>query len=453
MGKTYNKLARCISGSRRTIIMSIQYKKLFLLVGVLSPYSCSMSSERVINLAGQGASLVGRGVVGTYNLVGQGLSGARGFVSRRFYDEPFDAIITITYEQKNIHNIGNKPEDCFSISIALPGKKLGNDNDNALVKQFLKNDIFTYDSKERLEGSYDATLTGLTTIVNEQNRIRNAWSDIEKKLMIKYIKDLKKGPGNAFKAEGNVGGNSSISKFLTEIYNDMANFAWTIGISMPRVETQLHSLLTHNLTKGIAATALLAGLGYAAYKNREQIPSMEQLRATTLGEIGSGLSAGASAASGTLSSATRSAVSATATGVGTVFSRAGSAVRNKIFGPSTPVAPQEPGVPQQSPVVGEPSKIGFQLPTGAQLAREKRLADFEKANPPPPFEVYDSSSVTLPPSPGTSGLNLQGASSEVPTSQNLPATSPPPAQNPVVTPIEPAAPSRLRSWFTDLFES
>jgi hypothetical protein len=367
--------------------MNTLHKKLFLLIGLLSPYSCSMSSQpsdpvgTIFNLGSAGLRLTGAGMsaVGStsYDIARGTLSGARTLLGMPFYNAPFEVSFTVKKSRQKIAS-DTKPESYFSIEIT-PTLELNAVKDNAIrytrnafSDLFLNNtNKFTYDSMLSRTLKYNVELLNGTPYESSKEAIHTALINLELTLRDEYIKDL----GALTEAKNvTLGTNTPTSQYWTGIYNCVADFALKIGILMPRVEKPLHYLLTHRLTRGIVMLGLLGTLGILAYQNREQIPSWERISGTTIGDITNKLSTGTSAAASQIGNTIGTGASAAASGTWSAVSSAGSALGkagNKlsswVFAPSAPVAPEQPAnlttMPQPTQAAPVP-----QTPVGGRIS-------------------------------------------------------------------------------------
>lgn len=382
--------------------MNASHKKLFLLIGILFPYSCSMSSDEagraIIDIGSAGLGLVGAVGSASYNIAKSGLSTARTLAAWPFYEKPFFVDFLIT---KTTETIAGKREKCFSIQITTHGDNPPRSirEGDRLAEQFVSNYSVTYNSKLRRELVYEKLLTSITPTISisKQNKIRSAWLNLEEKLNTKYIEDLDfSGTRDAFHTKVRVGTNGLMSILWTSLYDDVADFAGVMGIAMPRIETKLHYLLTNNVTKAIAATALLSTLGYLAYTNREQIG------ATTVSDIGGMMQTGASAT-------VRGAGSALQATPGRIWG-ALTGAKNWAFRPSTPVTPQQNPAATITPETTQTRPSAW-APKNTQEALRAR-------NP----EYYEESPLVLPESVPTP--EIQSSPSIVPEVPQPPVSSP-----------------------------
>jgi hypothetical protein len=119
--------------------MNTLHKKLFLLIGLLSPYSCSMSQQgpvrTIFNLGSAGLRLTGAGMsaVGStsYDIARGTLSGARTLLGMPFYNAPFEVSFTV---KRSRQKIASDPEQKHYFSIEItPTLELNEVKNNAIT--------------------------------------------------------------------------------------------------------------------------------------------------------------------------------------------------------------------------------------------------------------------------------------------------------------------------------
>jgi hypothetical protein len=381
-----------------------------------------------------GADLPAKAVGTLIELPGQAIGTARKVISYPFYEKPFfiDFIMTRTIEK-----ISGVDENCFSIQIITEGTTTPDftafgKTIKKLSQLFLHGKNFVYDSKLRRDETYENTLKNLPISAQDKNRILSAWENLDQKLMTKYVQDFdikdSKGKNQAGQVAIRIGTNSPMSRVWTALYNDVADFAEVVGITMPRVESQLHKMLVNKWTKGLAFTALVAGIGYYTYKNWDQIPSREQIGATTLAEVGPAIKSAGSTVIRDTSSVIK--------GAGSTTWSLGRRLKNLIFGSGTPTnteaSPAEPSTPPniiQPTSTQEPTPLPQTLPTPGNVEIKASTPTPTSESPPiAPQIPAQALEMIQPPSSGSNTGEI------APLPIQAPATTPLPPQAPPVTP-------------------